>query len=182
MERIHRGATIEWKDWQDDICGDDRVRYTELIETVWDVPTVTKVTIRPFETIGAGAHAFVADFFDLVGQRQLVETLDPDVFRPSNPSYTEPALRAAMALNPLLDTDKQLKRVRRFLRRLFPQESYPKPQLLGDEERQALLERYRPENERLFSRYLPEYPVDAYWNEASLARLRQMQASQTDGP
>jgi hypothetical protein len=162
MERIHRGRSLEWTEFRDAICQDDRVRYTELIAAVGTAPTVTEVRVRPFETIGAGAQAFVKDFLAGVDSADLAGSLPRKALEQVNVSYTEPAWRAALALNPILESEEQIDKTRRYLRDLFPPDRYPKVSLFSEVERAQLLERYREENEALFTRYLPEFDAACY--------------------
>lgn len=172
MERIHRGNVVEWPDFRDRVCGDDRVRYGELIDQIIDIPTVTEIRVRPFEIIGAGAAAFVADFLDGIGQSELTADIPARILAVSNPSYTDPAWRAALAVNSLLETNEQRTNFRRFIRTLFPADSYPEAPLLNEDERLDLLARYRSHNERLFAEYLPEFPMDAYSTLDGVDRLK----------
>ena len=171
MERIHRGRTLTWEEFRDDVCRDERVRYTELMAEIAEVPTVDSIRVRPFEVIQEGAPSFVADFLDALGVADLIVDVPKKALSMTNPSYTEPAWRAALAVNPLLDDDDQVTKVRRFLRELFPVEDHPKAPLLTDDERRDLIERYRAENERLFREHMPGFPVDAYSTPEGLASL-----------
>jgi len=162
MQRMHLGYQTRWEHFRDKVCRDDRVRYTQLLALVGAAPSVQSLRVRPFETIQAGAAAFTADFLDELGLGELVYELEPKTLATTNPSYTQPAWEAALALNPLLSAPDQPNKVRKFLTDLFPPGEYPPAQLLTDEERLAMLTRYRDENEALFTRYLPEFPRDTY--------------------
>lgn len=172
MQRIHRGGTLAWEAHRDRTCLDERVDFAELIESVAAIPTVDRVGVKPFEIIQAGAPAFVADFLAVVDSGALVEYLRPAQLDPTNPSFTRPAWEAALRINPLLDRPDQPKKVRKFLNALFPPGEYPKAPLLTEAERHDLIERYRPQNERLFTKYLPAFPVDAYSTPEGTDKLR----------
>jgi hypothetical protein len=171
MQRIHGGDSISWEQFRDKTCGDDRVRYAELLDSLVALPTVERMRIRPFEIIAAGAAAFVADFLDGIGVGELVLELEPKTMASANPSYTVPAWQAAMAINRFVDTEEKREEVRRFLREMFPLGEYPKPELLTETQRMRLIERYSPHNERLFAKYLPEFPVDAYSTLEGVSKL-----------
>lgn len=172
MQRIHRGASVMWATHRDKVCLDDRVRYSELLDGVSTLPTVDRLRVRPFEIIQAGSAAFVADFLSIIDSGDLITGLPSKALLPTNPSYTHAAWEAATALNPLLDRPGQAKRVRKFLSDLFPTDAYPKAQLFTDEERLAVIERYRPDNEQVFEKYLPEFPVDTYSTVDGVNQLR----------
>jgi hypothetical protein len=162
MQRIHLGYRTKWVRFRDKTCLDERVRFTELIGDVSTVPTVSEVRVRPFEIIQAGSAAFTSDFLDNLGAGDLVHQLEPKTLATTNPSYTQPAWVAALAINRLLTKPEHPDKVRKFLTDLFPPGEYPAAQLLTDEERLSMLTRYRDENAELFATYLPEFPKDAY--------------------
>jgi hypothetical protein len=172
MQRIHRGGWVDWQEHRDTICRDDRVDFTELVESIENLPTVTGVRIRPFEIIQAGAPAFVSDFLGIIDATDLVHRLRPELLDPTNPSFTQTAWEAAMILNPMLDRPDQPKKVRKFLNSLFPADNHPKAQLLTDDERAELLEQYRPRNEQFFDLRLPDFPREAYSTADGTRALR----------
>jgi hypothetical protein len=160
MQRIHRGRSLKFRWFMNHAGAGTRVRYQDVLDVIERLPTVESVRVRPFEIIGGGSLAFFRDFLEPLGLGEVADGLaDPGL---SNPSYTQPAYEAAQVINPLLDTDDQRGKTRRFLKKLFPPSDYPRVQLLTPEDRVELLRRYAPENEAFFRRYLPEFPADSY--------------------
>ncbi len=88
-----------------------------------------------------------------------------------NLSYSQRALEIALTISPSLDTKKQRDAVRRFLKRNFTVDDYGPARILSDEQRSAMIEMYRSDNERLFATYMPDLPVDGYSSEEDTRRL-----------
>jgi len=162
MQQIHGGGTMPWEEYRDDQCVDVRVRYTDVFDAIAAVDGVTDLTVKPFEIIGAGGPAFVADFLETVGLGELADTLPREALILANASFTEPAWRSALTINRYLTNAADRRKVRKFLGSMFPPDRHPRAQLLTDAERVALIDRYREENERLFGTWMPSYPADAY--------------------
>jgi hypothetical protein len=171
MQRIHLGATMAWNRFHEAACRDDRIRYQDLIQAIETVPTVEEISVAPFELIGAGGVPFVTHFLRSLnlGLERLVADREDE--KPSNPSYTQPAYELALKINKHLETPAQRELTRKYLRQLFPADEYPKAQLLTDDQRNELIEVYRPTNEKFFAEYLPEFPVDSYSSPEATGRL-----------
>lgn len=169
MQRIHGGGTVKWSAFRDRVGSDDRIRFGHLLESFEAADCVASIRVRPFEIIELGAPTFVADFLGSVGLGQMLEHVQH--FRSSNPSYTEPAWKAAMKLNRLVSTPAQVRQVRLFLRELFPADEYPRAQLLTQSERLDLLVRYAPDNEDVFRRYMADFPRETYSRLDTLAHI-----------
>jgi len=160
VQRIHEGLTHDFEEFAAAATADTFIRYGDLVERLAEIATVVEVTVRPFEVIGLGAVDFMIDFLEPLGLGGL--DLSDVSMKRTNPSYTAPALRAALAINPLLETLDELRATRRFLRSTFPIGKYPRPQLFDEKERQRVLDMYAPANRRLFRSFMPEFPEDSY--------------------
>ena len=171
MQRIHLGGSLNWTKFHRAVCGDDRVRYQDLVQAIAEVPTVEKISVAPFELIGAGGGRFVTHFMESLDLGIEALVADRDDPKPSNPSYTQPAYELAMKINKRLETPAQRELTRKYLRELFPADEYPKAQLLTNEQRSELIEIYRPANEKFFAEYLSEFPVDSYSSPEATSRL-----------
>jgi hypothetical protein len=162
MELVHIGRAIEWDEFRDAACKDDRVRFSELIDAVGAVDGVDRVHVRLFESIRSGAREFVADFLELVDAGRLAHGLADEVLEVARPSFTQPAWEAALRLNHLVTSPEEIRRLRRFLVDLFPTEQYPAASLLTESERAHLVAEHREDNERVFSAHLPDLPLTTY--------------------
>lgn len=170
MQRIHLGGTLNWKQFHRKVCSDDRVRYQDLVQAVADVPTVEKISVAPFELIGAGGGPFMTHFMQSL-DLGIEGMITDQQLGPSNPSYTQPAYELAKKINKHLETPAQRELTRKYLRKLYPADKYPRAQLLTEEQRSELIEIYRPTNETFFAEYLPEFPVDSYSSPEATSRL-----------
>ena len=168
MQRIHTGHTTAWEEFQEITMRDLRVDFNTLLQTMGSVSGVDEIRVRPFEVIGAGGAAFVADFLGLAG---LGGISAPSEDGASNPSYTAPAWEAAMVINRHIDDPRDVQAVREFLNRLFPPGDYPKASLLTDSERETLLDLYADANLTLFETYMEDFPADSYSNPAATDEL-----------
>lgn len=169
MQQIHLGRKLQWDRFIENAGRDDRIRYRDLLEVVANVPTVENIRIRPFEIIGGGAVPFVADFLADFGVEDLISFITN--FDRNNASYTQPALEAALQVNPHLRTQEERRNMMEFLKEMFPPEDYPKAALLTKQERRRILEIYNSANQALFRDYLPGYPVDSYLSQKATRRL-----------
>jgi hypothetical protein len=188
MQQIHGGATTPWEEYRDEHCADVRIRYTDVFDAIATVEGVTDLTVKPFEIIGAGGPAFVADFLETIGLGDLGDDLPAEALILANASFSEPAWRSALTINRYLTNPADRRKVRKFLGSMFPPDRHPKAHLLTDRERAALIERYRDENERLFRTWMPSYPTGAYSTPDGTAALasvlppRQVSAPETAPP
>ena len=161
MQRIHAGKSFTFEEYLARIDDGPIIDFENLVLRLERLPTVTKVTTRPFEFIGAGNVPFVADFLDAAGMPNLDLSPIADLPR-SNPSYTGPAHQCALTINRHVSAKNQQAQVRKFLKHLFPVGEYPSAVLFQEAERQACLDTYREVNERFFRRRHPELPPDVY--------------------
>jgi hypothetical protein len=168
MQRIHAGEVHNFAEFARAATAECFIRYGDLVERLATIDSVVEIRVRPFEVIGAGAAAFVADLLAPLG---LTLDLDVVVDKRANPKYTAPALQAALAINPLLETPKQLRATRKYLREIFPAARYPDPDLFSDAQRQRVLAMYDASNRAFLSRYVPDVAPDAYSSEAATALL-----------
>jgi hypothetical protein len=161
MQRIHAGRAFTFEEYLARIDDGPIIDFENLVERLEKLPTVTKVTTRPFEFIGAGNVPFVADFLDAAGLPDVDLSPIADLPR-SNPSYTGPAYQCALTINRHVSGRNQRAQVRKFLKDLFPVGEYPSAVLFQEAERQACLDTYREVNESFFRRRHPELPPDVY--------------------
>ena len=89
----------------------------------------------------------------------------------SNSSYSQPALDIALQANHLLTSPAQRTALGRLLLDQFPAGAYPPATVLSPEDREAIIDLYRPVNERLFETRIPGFPVDSYSTEDGVRSL-----------
>ena len=171
MERIHSGEVTEFADWARVMAAGPFIKFADLMTRLAAVGTVVRVIVKPFETIRAGGDRFVADLLAGIGARVNLDGLD---FAEENPSYSAPALAAALALNPSIRNRKQLLATRDFLRATYPLADYPRPELFSAAQRAEVLEMYADSNRAFFTQYLPAADPDSYRNDAATDRLRDL--------
>ena len=118
-----------------------------------------RLTVRPFETIGAGRAAYARDFFAQFSNPDRL-ALGGEVF--DNRSFSDPALKAyikAIPDTPLLE----LRALRLALQARWPNTDYPRPHLLSAAQRTDILAACAPSNRRLFAKWIaPAHHPYAY--------------------
>jgi len=146
--------------------------YTAFLKRMKNFPGVSKLTVKPFEIVGAGGLSYLDDFLDCIGMKGHFDLKEQDVPTEVNTSISKRALEIAMKVNPMLDTQKQKKKMKLYLKANFPANEYGKAVVLSDEERLQILDLYRLDNERLFSEYMPHFPKDSYSSIEKTAELK----------
>lgn len=170
MQRIHAGQAYSFKKFLSRFEEGPIMDFGALVTRLGAIPTVTEVTTRPFELIGAGPIPFVDDFLAAAATPRIDLSALAGI-KQSNPSYTLPAYQAALTINRLVSTRRQQLDVRKFLKHLFPVGDYPNPVLFTDLERKACLDLYAPSNEEFFRRYHPDIPHDVYSTDEATKQL-----------
>jgi len=171
MQKIHAGEVIPFNKWAKASLRRPYIRFSELADRLQSIPTVDSLVVRPFETIKAGPDRFMAELLGRVGVRGGLDKMD---FAASNPSYTAPALEAALAINGFLEKKEQVRATRKFLKKLFPRGEYPPPELFSAAERREVLEMYEHDNRELFRKHIPEAAEDAYLSDAGTDALKRL--------
>lgn len=147
------------------------LHYFDLVRRLQSIPEVGSMRVRPFEMIRAGSLAYLDDFLINLGLQGEIGFSSFDGNPAENLSYSQRALDIALTISPHLDTKKQRDAVRRFLKRQFTVDDYGPARIITDEQRSAMIEMYRPDNERLFATYMPDLPVESYSSEAETRQL-----------
>ncbi|MDP6933077.1 MAG: hypothetical protein QGG40_09180, partial [Myxococcota bacterium] len=161
IQQLHDGLVMTFEEFTDRAAKMPLIQFGDLARRVGVLPTVDELIVRPFEIIRSGSLAFIRDFFTSLGLRDAHIPAIANIGQ-RNASYTEPAMKAAIAINGLLETEEQKRRTRKFLGALFPKGRYPKPRLFDKEARTSVLDMYREHNEAFFEEFLPQFPRDAY--------------------
>lgn len=157
--------------------------YAALAARLESVPNVAEVAVSPFETVTAGTRAFVEDFSRWVGLRGRLDTyaIGADVVAHAR-QYSAHGVALARAMNQHLDTVDEIESVRDFLTRSFACGEPHVTEILDRATRRRLLENYRETNHALFSRYLPELPVDSYDDDVTTFALGNVLPQPVDRP
>ncbi len=106
--------------------------------------------IRPFETIRRGKEAYARDFLSSICATDGLD-LTPEIYE--NRSFSAHALSEFLRLAPLQDF-KDLRSLRLRLQETYPNTIYPRPTLLSDHQRDAILRAHHDSNTKLFETYI----------------------------
>lgn len=136
--------------------------YGELIDRLRGLPEVREVHVRPIEFVRSDAAGRADDLLAVLGQRGQFDLDEPEPDVTPEPRYSHRALRIALDINGFLETERERSRVREFLTEQFPGGDDDTTRFLSEDDRGRILDAYAPTNRRLFERYLPDLPVDAY--------------------
>lgn len=142
--------------------------YAELVRRLGAVPAVADVVVAPAEH---GVHApaeFVDGFLDTVDLRGQLAIRGP--LKPYR-TYSRQGVALALAMNPLLETERERVRVHRMLIGTFEAADDADARVLPDDERATILAAYRDANVAFFRQYLPDLPEDGYADDAATAAL-----------
>jgi hypothetical protein len=162
---VQRGAHHGWQD-QFPFLDVPRLSFCDLADRL-RAAGATSVRVRPYEVAGAGRHAVLLEVLRSLG---LPIDVDPDALRRHlgrNHGYSAMALRLALVMNPLLDTERERRWVREFLRREFGCPPYEPARFLTDDERASILEIYRSDNQRLFREHMSDLPPSSYESDSA---------------
>lgn len=170
MHAIHGGASFSFAEYLNNVMASPVLRFTGLVGRLAAIPGVGEVRVRPFELIGAGTSAFVADLIDPLHIEDLDFSVLDEVAQ-ANPSYSQRALQIALEVNPILEKKKEKAAMREFLEDLIPASSHTKAELLTQAQREEILDMYRADNGRLFADFMPDLPIEAYSSDSETSAL-----------
>lgn len=161
MHQVHAAKTFSFEEFLRNELEQPKMYFYQLAARLTEMKEVTTLRVRPFEIISAGSVPFIRDLLSPLQLARLDLSGLSDLPR-KNPSYSNEALRIALKLNAHIQTKSERKILKRLLSEAFPIREYGKAQLLDDDQRRALIECYREDNERLFEAFMPNFPKDSY--------------------
>lgn len=145
--------------------------YGELLERLASVPRVAEVRARPFELVSSSAARYADDFLAAVGLDGQLDLRPVGTDLTPYRMYSRRALHFALDVNEFLDTERERRLVRQFLKARFPGVDDESTRFLPAQDRARILAAYSPVNRRLFERHLPGLPPDAYAGDEATQRL-----------
>lgn len=145
--------------------------YHELLGRLESLPEVAAVRARPFELIGSSAARYADDFLTTVGLDGQLDLAPLGTDLTPYRVYSRQALKIALDVNPLLESERDRRLVRDFLIERFPGTEDETTRFLPAHERARILDSYAEVNRPLFERYMPDLPPDAYANDEATDRL-----------
>jgi hypothetical protein len=154
MQHVHLGRPLKFERFMER-AGTVDLSWLRVVDDLARAAGAENVIVRPFETIREGEDRFLRDFLRVCG------VPNPESFsatataggRAANRSYSGLAMKIARRANPLLETKKDRRMLRRFLQENFSTATHPRAELLDAEARTAVVARYAPSNRELFRRY-----------------------------
>jgi hypothetical protein len=162
MQRIHNGRSIRFPEFIEG-AAIDSFDWHSLADAVASAVGKENMRVVPYESIREGEVPYLNHVLETAGLDVRL-TEDDMARRESNRSYSALGLEIALRCNDLLEGE-DLKAFRKFLQTEFSNASHPRAELLSEDARRDLLERYRPSNERLFD----EYGITAHRDRYGLA-------------
>lgn len=155
MQYVHLGRRARFAQFMER-AGPVDLSWLRAVEAMQRVLPAGRLHLRTFEQIRElGELGFYRDFLALCGVND-VESFAVNENcsrgRPANRSYGQLGMQIAQRVNPLL-SPKEKKVFRRFLQEHFSTATHPRAVLLDAEQRQAMFDRYRESNQRLFERH-----------------------------
>lgn len=155
MQYVHLGRRLRFEQFMER-AGPVDLSWTRAAEAMERALPPGRLHLRTYEQIREiGESAFFRDFLKLC-QVKDADTFDVDEEfakgRPANRSYGKLGMQIARRVNPLLNP-KERKLFRRFLQEHFSTATHPRAELLDDERKLGLQEKYRDANRRLFQRF-----------------------------
>lgn len=155
MQYVHLGRRAKFGQFMQRAAPVD-LSWLSAVEAMQRALPPERLHLRTFEQIRElGEVGFYRDFLGLCGVTNAEDfTINEDYARgrPANRSYGQLGMQIALRVNPLL-SPKEKKVFRRFLQEHFSTATHPRAVLLDEEQRLAMLEKYRESNRRLFERY-----------------------------
>ncbi|MCF3640928.1 hypothetical protein LXM94_13200 [Rhizobium sp. TRM95111] len=149
LQRINEGAAMSFDEWLGGI-DTTKLSWRTVLDSIRDAFPKAKIEVRMFaDEISGGQSRFIERFFSCFG------TFDREAFEDFafdnsvNISLGDKGLEMALHINRVVTTKKERELVRRFLQTHFSNRDYPRPVLLGPEQREALRNIYAAENARL---------------------------------
>jgi len=148
------------------------IDHAELASRIERLERVDSIRVIPFEIIGGGSVAYLDHFMESVHMAGKLDYSSLDTSYSANRSYSQKGLDIALKVNSEIDTPKQREAVKRFLKKHFGVDQYPKANIWDDVDRKAIIDLYRESNEQLFARYMPDLNVDSYSSIEATAKLK----------
>lgn len=143
LQSVHEGGHLRFDAWLDRLDL-DALSWTPLVDKLYEA--FDRVEVLDFRRIAGGQEAYIREFFDRIDPHR---PFDIEYSPRRNPSISEKGLRMALAANPQLRSSTERRVMRRFLQSNFSNVRYPRPDLLTNEQRASLRERYGGEYERI---------------------------------
>jgi hypothetical protein len=145
LQHVHEGGSTPFSEWLAKIDL-DRMSWRPAVEHLRVIFGPHRVALGRFEEIKDGQDEFLRQFLLRVDDRI---TLEPTYDAHRNSSISARGLEIALRINPLLETHKERKIVRKFLQRHFSNRNQPRAVLLTPEQKGYIASRYSSENEAL---------------------------------
>lgn len=150
----------------------DALSYGDLAARLGALIGVESLLLQPYELMPIDLNRFLNGLLAPMGTSVDFEPLAPP--HRADPSYSQAAMLLARATSPHLDSRREISAVGRFLRRTFPiGKDYPAASMLGESDRAELIRMHASDNEAVFSRWMPEFPSDAYGRLDTTDALRE---------
>jgi hypothetical protein len=164
LQLIRVGNAYSFDEYMQGFDSPNCLAWLPLLERIESVVGKDAMIVRKFETIRHGAGPFCRKFLADLGisaSKQLGFATTT-----VNRGYSAVALEIARTANPLLD-DADQRTLRSFLDEHFSNRTHPPPQLLTDEQRDAIRTALQADNEAVQARYLapPEEAGDKTHDE-----------------
>jgi hypothetical protein len=155
MQLVHLGRRLKFGQFMKRAADVD-LSWLRVAEAIDRALPPGRLHLRTYEQIKhIGESNFYREFLSLC-KIDDAESYDIDreyaKGRPANRSYGQLGMQIAHRVNPLL-SPKERKVFRRFLQEHFSTATHPRAELLNEEQRQEMEDRYRVSNRQLFERY-----------------------------
>lgn len=173
MERAYVGAVMDGRshtfDEQFPNPEHPVLDFGELADRIQAVPGVVDVVIHPFEMVRVAPQTALRAVLP-----HRLRALDTDAGAPFDLGriYSRIGIQLALAMNSHIDSIEEHALVREFILARFGTSEVAGTRLLDADTRAAVLAAYAEANVRLFRRYLPQLPENAYLDDAGTRLLR----------
>ncbi len=145
--------------------------YGELVGRLERVVGVEEVRVRPFELVGSSAARHADDFLATLGLNGRLDLTPVGTDLEPYRMYSRRAVQIALDVNEFLESDRERRLMRRFLKEHFPGVDDESTRFLSAQERASILEVYATVNRQLFEHHLPDLPTEAYASDEATDRL-----------
>lgn len=156
------------------------LNYHELLARLEGLPEMEDLRVRPFELVGSSAARYAGDFLTALGLDGQLDLAPLGTDLTPYRVYSRQALRIALEINPLLESERDRRLVRDFLVERFPGTDEESTRFLPTYERARILDSYAQVNRDLFERYMPDLPAHTYANDEATGRLATTGRGDTD--
>lgn len=155
MQFVHLGRRVKFAQFLERAAPVD-LSWLRAVEAMERALPPGRLHLRAFEQIrNLGEVEFYRDFLSLCGVSDVGNFTVHDEYskgRAANRSYGQLGMQIAHRVNPLLNR-KERRMLRRFLQENFSTATHPRAVLLDELQREAIFDKYRESNRRLFKRY-----------------------------